>query len=251
MLNFYTKDWELKSIDTVLLDKDGTFQNDHLYWGKLAEKRVEAIIKKFNLSNNCFEDLCFAIGHNPKICRLIKNGPVGTLSRTDVIEFMVKYLKKYDIITDFKTMSDLFDDVHHEFMSQMEKYVDFIEYSEEFIKNLKSKGAKLAVVTSDSYSHTLEILKILKIDDCFECVIGKDSCEYEKKTGKPALLAIEKLQANPESTIVIGDAPMDAMMAENAKLRGSILVSTGQVDLEDLQKFSKYTVKNLSEVKIK
>ena len=38
MLNFYTKDWELKSIDTVLLDKDGTFQNDHLYWGKLAEK---------------------------------------------------------------------------------------------------------------------------------------------------------------------------------------------------------------------
>ena len=65
------------------------------------------------------------------------------------------------------------------------------------------------------------------------------------------MLAIEKLQANPESTIVIGDAPMDAMMAENAKLKGSILVSTGQVDLEDLQKFSKYTVKNLSEVKIK
>ena len=40
-------------------------------------------------------------------------------------------------------------------------------------------------------------------------------------------------------------------MAENAKLKGSILVSTGQVYLEDLQKFSKYTVKNLSEVKIK
>ena len=92
---------------------------------------------------------------------------------------------------------------------------------------------------------------IRDIFDCFECVIGKDSCEYEKKTGKPALLAIEKLQANPESTIVIGDAPMDAMMAENAKLKGSILVSTGQVYLEDLQKFSKYTVKNLSEVKIK
>ena len=27
MLNFYIKDWELKSIDTVLLDKDGTFYN--------------------------------------------------------------------------------------------------------------------------------------------------------------------------------------------------------------------------------
>ena len=84
MVDFIGNEWEIKNVKAVLLDKDGTFQDDNIYWGKLAENRISALIKYFNLNENLFEELCFAIGHNPKTCKLIKNGPVGILSRNQI-----------------------------------------------------------------------------------------------------------------------------------------------------------------------
>ena len=250
MVDFIGKDWKIKNINTVLFDKDGTFLNDHKYWGKLAECRIHKIIEQFHLDKNSFNDLCFAIGQDPIKCRLIKNGPVGILSRNEVVEFMVNELKKYNVTTDFQEISDLFDVVHKEFSENIEKYVESLEYSEDFIKNLKEKGVKLAVVTSDTYEHTLKTLEILNLKDMFDCVVGKDSCKEEKRSGKPALLALEKLNSNIEDTIVIGDASMDYQMGKNANLKGEILVATGQTDIEDLQKLSNCVVNNLSEVEI-
>jgi len=127
---------------------------------------------------------------------------------------------------------------------------DIIEYSENFIRKLKRYGLKLAVVTSDTTSHATQVLKILKIDDCFDIVIGKDSCSKDKKTGEPAILALEKLNSKKENTLVIGDALMDYQMAKNANLK-SILIATGQTNISDLKKCTNYVVKNLSEVEIK
>ena len=251
MVNFVGKDWEIKDINTVLFDKDGTFLNDHKYWGKLAECRIEKIIEQFGLDKNLFNELCIAIGEDPATCKLIKNGPVGVLSRNEVVEFMVNELKKYNVTTDFDTMSNLFDEVHKAFSANIEKYVESLEYSEEFIKTLKAKGLKLAVVTSDTYDHTLKTLNILGLEKYFDCVVGKDSCKEEKRTGKPALLALEKLNSKIEEAIVIGDALMDYEMGKNANLKGEIMVATGQTDIEDLRKCSKCVVNNLSEVEIR
>lgn len=244
------QNFNIKNIEAVLLDKDGTFQDDHIYWGKLAELRILEIIKYFQLNKSSFEPLCYAIGYEPKTCKLIKNGPVGVLSRNEVIEFMVNELSKYDVKTNFDEISDLFDKVHKEFLDDMPKYVHFIEYSEDFIKKLKACNIKLAVVTSDTYNHAVEVLKILKIDNCFDLVIGKDSCNKDKKTGEPALLAIKQLKVNKENTLVIGDAMMDYQMAKNADMV-CLLVATGQTEIQDLQKFTKNVVNNLNEVEIR
>lgn len=251
MVKFVGKDWEIDNINTVLFDKDGTFLNDHLYWGKLAECRIHKIIEVFNLDKNSFKDLCFAIGQDPINCKLIKNGPVGVLSRNEVVEFMVNELKKYNVSTNFEEISNLFDIVHKEFSANIEKYVKSLEFSEGFINALKNKGLKLAVVTSDTYEHTLKTLEILNLKEMFDCVIGKDSCKEEKRSGKPALLALEKLNSSIDEAIVIGDALMDYEMGKNANLKGEILVATGQTDIEDLRKCSKCVVNNLSEVEIR
>ena len=91
----------------------------------------------------------------------------------------------------------------------------------------------------------------MKLEGIFDCVIGKDSCKEEKRSGKPALLALEKLNSTPNKAIVIGDALMDYEMGKNAHLKGEILVATGQTDIEDLKKCSKCTVNDLSEVEIR
>lgn len=251
MTSFYTKNWELNNVEAVLFDKDGTIQDDHIYWGKLAENRIKEIINHFNLDKKYFEELCIKIGYNPNTNKLIKNGPVGTLSRTEVIEFTVNELINYDIKTDFNEISEIFDKVNTAFLSDITPYVFFLPGAKEFLNEVKKKNIKTALVTSDSTVNAKKVLEILKISDCFDCVIGKDSSDGEKKTGKPAVIAMEILNAKPSSTIAIGDAPMDFTMSENAGLKGCILVSTGQVDYENLEVLSKYCAKNLDEVKIK
>ncbi|MCQ2738819.1 MAG: HAD family hydrolase [bacterium] len=250
MANFHFNNFDINNINTVLFDKDGTFLDDNLYWGKLAECRIYKLIEYFNLDKNLFEELCFTIGYNPKICKLIKNGAVGVLSRNEVIDYMAKELAKYSVFTNFETISELFNIVHTEFLNNMDKYIKFIPYSENFIRNLKSLNLKLAVVTSDTHNHTKETLKILGIEDCFDCIIGKDDCTKDKKSGEPAIIALEKIKSDKNKTIVIGDALMDYFMAENSGLK-HIIVCTGQTDKDDLIKYTKYVVNDLSEVSIK
>lgn len=251
MISLYTDYWELNNIEAILFDKDGTIQDDHIYWGKLGECRIKAIIKHFNLDEKYFEELCYKIGYNPNTTRLIKNGPIGTLSRNEVIEFMVDELKNYSVSSDYNEISDIFDKVNKEFLSDITPYVYFISGAKEFLDKLREKNIKMGLVTSDGVENAKKVLKILEIEDYFECVIGKDSCAGLKKTGEPALLALNELKVSADKTIAIGDAPMDSEMADKAKLFGAVLVSTGQVDFEDLSKLSKYCIKNLNEVKIK
>ena len=59
------------------------------------------------------------------------------------------------------------------------------------------------------------------------------------------------LNANANTTISVGDAPMDYEMAKNANLKGSILVSTGQIPETKLKQLTDTTVQNLSEVIVK
>ena len=251
MISLFTNSWKLNNIEAILFDKDGTLQNDHIYWGKLAENRIKEIIKHFNLDENFFEELCIKIGYNPNDMKLIKNGPVGTLSRTEVVEFMVRELQNYNVKTDFDEISQIFDKVNKIFLSDITPYVFFLPGAKNFLDEIKKKNIKMGLVTSDSTVNAHKILEILQIDNYFDCVIGKDSCDEDKKTGKPAVIAMQKLNSNPSNTIAIGDAPMDYSMAEKAGLKGCILVATGQVDIANLEVLSKYCAQNLDEVKIK
>ena len=54
-----------------------------------------------------------------------------------------------------------------------------------------------------------------------------------------------------ENIISIGDAPSDYEMSTKANLKCSILVETGQVPIEKLQKLSDFSVKDLSNIHIK
>ena len=132
----------------------------------------------------------------------------------------------------------------------MFEYTYLLKGAKEFFEKLKTANVKMAVVTSDTYSHTVETLKYLGIENYFECVVGCDCLPYPKKSGKPALFALDKMQMSGNKTIVIGDAPMDALMAKNADIKASILVTTGQVPKDELLSYSPYVVDCLSEIEV-
>ena len=57
MINLKTSIWEIKNIDTVLFDKDGTIQDLHIYWGQIIRMRSRALIKIFKLKPYFFEKI--------------------------------------------------------------------------------------------------------------------------------------------------------------------------------------------------
>ena len=56
------------------------------------------------------------------------------------------------------------------------------------------------------------------------------------------------LSPNPNTTLMIGDAPMDYISAQNANIDKTILVATGQIDIETLALTSKHTIESLDKI---
>lgn len=251
MVDIASCDWQIDNVETVLFDKDGTFIDVHKYWGGIIKKRIGAICKFYNIKNEFYNELCLSLGYDINTKKLIPQGPIALLAREEVIDCLIQALNKIKIQAQAKDIENIFKQVHLEFLSEILDYVELIEDAKNLFDILKEKKVQMAVVTSDMRQNTIEILKYLNLDKYFDLIIGKDDCTKAKKTGEPALIALDKLKANPKTTIAIGDAPMDFQMALNGGLSASILVASGQVELNELKKYSKYSVKTLKDLQIK
>ena len=149
--------------------------------------------------------------------------------------------KRSDI---FKEMDDLFKEVHSDFKKDADAFIVPIAGCTVFFERLKQNNVRMAVITSDAKEMTLHTLKLLDLEKYFDLVITKEDTTEPKHTGKPALLALEKMNATVKNTIAIGDAPMDAQMAKNAGLKAAVLLATGQISQEYLKKYSEFTAGN-------
>ena len=90
----------------------------------------------------------------------------------------------------------------------------------------------------------------LPLIDCFDLVIGGDSGFGNKSSGKSASFVAESFNISSAKIISIGDAPSDFEMAIKSNLKCSVLVETGQVPLDQLQKLSRFSVNDLSDIYI-
>lgn len=94
------------------------------------------------------------------------------------------------------------------------------------IKDLKSKGFKLAIGSSGPSENVELLLTTLKIKDLFDVIITA----AEVKKGKPEpdvfLVAANFLDINPKNCVVIEDAPVGIQAANNAGMKSIALTTT-------------------------
>lgn len=250
MVKLYTDNWEIDNVETILFDKDGTFIDAHAYWGRIIEMRINAVMKHYGVEPACFAKLCLSLGLDTETGKLIPQGPIALLSREEVINSLIKALADFNVKSDVNTIAQIFKEVHSEFHKEIYEHVKVIDSAIDLFERLTSSGVTMAVVTSDTYANASTILKHMNLTKYFSLIIGKDNCTKAKKTGEPALIALEKLGANANTTISVGDAPMDYLMAKNGGLKGCILTATGQIPTENLKEYTQCVVNNLSEVKL-
>ena len=241
---------EINGVETILFDKDGTFVDLHYFWGKMTELRVTEVVKRFELDDSCFDELCNCLGYDANSGKMRSNGITALYSRSKIIEIFRKDLVEFGVITTNEILAEIFDYVSSAFYKDMKKYIKPIPTAITFIKSLKSRGVKTGIVTSDSIESTALTLDFFDWNDLFDVFVGRESSNETKESGALTKIALESLNADPKTTVMIGDAPMDYISAKNASIDATILVATGQIDVEELKQTSKFVLNDLSSLEI-
>ena len=251
MISLKTKDFELSNIETVLFDKDGTFIDLHYFWGKMTEMRIEEVICQFSLGQEIFQKLCLCLGYDVATGKMLADGITAMYSRSKIVEIFRQDLQKFGVNTTEEKLLEIFDKVNAIFYKDMQKYTKPIDSAIDFVKKVREKGCKTGVVTSDSKESTLLTLKQFGWESFFDVVVGRECSKHTKESGALTNIALSQLCANPKTTVMVGDAPMDYISAKNAAVEKVLLVATGQIGLSELAKITECVVDNLSSIEVK
>ena len=89
----------------------------------------------------------------------------------------------------------------------------------EAVRELRSRGVKLGVVTSKMHYGAQRGLRHCGFDGLFDVVIGADDVERHKPDPAPVRLALERLGADPDTAVMVGDSPHDLASGRGAGAR--------------------------------
>jgi phosphoglycolate phosphatase len=116
------------------------------------------------------------------------------------------------------------------------------------LERLRDMGVVMSIASSRSSPSLLLFIRSMGIADHFSLVLGSDSVENHKPHPEPVLKTLEKLVFKPSEAIVVGDMPVDIVMARNASVP-SVGVSYGNATREELiAAGADYVIDNFAEL---
>jgi pyrophosphatase PpaX len=105
------------------------------------------------------------------------------------------------------------------------------------LEELNRRGHVLAVVTSRTRATAEDYMDRFGLIGYFNVMVACEDTEAHKPDPEPLLIGLEKLGANPDEAIMIGDAKYDIGCAGNAGVESVIVGWSHPVDDEDLRSF--------------
>lgn len=106
--------------------------------------------------------------------------------------------------------------------------------TKETLAELQARGFTLALCTSRSNNSLNALLQVLGIRTHFSAIVTNEDVSHPKPAPDIALLALERLGAQPDETLVVGDTVFDLQMGRAARCR-TCGVTWGNQDRAQLQ----------------
>jgi len=114
---------------------------------------------------------------------------------------------------------ELLKEVDMKFRECYRKYASSVGIFPEVIdvlKELKLRGATLAVASNIPTLFLREHLRKLEIDRYLDTITGQEDCDEQKPSPKPILFTVEKLGARPQEAMYVGDMEEDIIAGKKA-----------------------------------
>ena len=96
------------------------------------------------------------------------------------------------------------------------------------LERLKDEGRRLGIVTAKRRITVDLAFNVVPLRHLFDTVVGGDETEKHKPDPEPLLLALERLDAQPDEAAYVGDAPFDIQAAKAAGIF-SVAVTWGGI----------------------
>lgn len=118
----------------------------------------------------------------------------------------------------------------------------------ETVAELKRQGVRIAVVTNKVREAAFKGLELTRLDKFFDVVVAVDDVKRAKPNAEPIMKALDELQADPETTLMVGDSQFDIQAGKNAGTytAGVAWSLKGREFIENLQ--PDYVIEHMSEI---
>ncbi len=129
-----------------------------------------------------------------------------------------------------------FDEIRDQFLNHyLENIAEetrLYEGMENILGTLENNNKIWGIVTNKSSWLTEPLLRALSLDTRTACVVSGDTLEHKKPHPAPILHACELIQADPASTVYIGDAQRDIEAGRNAGTK-TLIALYGYIDKDE------------------
>jgi pyrophosphatase PpaX len=140
----------------------------------------------------------------------------GQYGREDVLPFLGPTLHEVFGNMDPEKVEEMVLDYRTFNLANHDALVKEFEGVIETVETLKSKGYKLAIVTTKREDVALKGMRLMKLDPFFDVVVAYDHVKKVKPDPEPIMLALEQLNAKPEEAMMVGDNFHDILAGKNA-----------------------------------
>lgn len=140
----------------------------------------------------------------------------GQYKRESVIPFMGPTLTESFSTVDADRVDELITEYRRFNIEMHDEFVEEYETVYETIETLHNKGYKIGIVTTKARNVVEMGLSFSRLKQFFDVVITIDDVQNAKPHPEPIQLALKKLDASPEETIMVGDNYHDIEGGKNA-----------------------------------
>lgn len=141
----------------------------------------------------------------------------GQYTRADILPHMGKTLvTQMGIWGEQSQVQDMIETYRKFNLEQHDRLVAIFPNVQETLKKLHHMGCKMAIVTSKMRLTADMALKMFDLEPYMSAVITLDDTDKHKPEPEPLLLAMQKIGASPEQTLMVGDSPYDILGGQAA-----------------------------------
>jgi len=232
----------------VIFDKDGTLVDQHLLLLELAKARRTSIRRLAGVKAcGQWEKM---VGINLKSSKIDYSGPLAMAPcREEVLVASVAFYLNGRSWDDAKQLAER---AYDEADASMKPPYGTVPLAgvEGTLKQLRRRGFKLAIASTDAHRRTVESLEMLKIASLFDAVVGGDDVLNGKPSPDMICEVLEKTESKADEAVMVGDSMSDMQMGRNARVKACVGVLTGSARRQKLEQLADVVIASVADLRV-
>jgi len=252
MINLEINGAELKNIELIIFDKDGTLFELYPYWSKIAMRRSENICKGLDIvDEGLVEWIALKMGVNIRSQRMNPEGPIGIYNREHIQKSLYNELKERGYPIKENIIQSAFRETD-EYVHKEEILRDSLVPVRGLLNFLKSiDGRCKGAIFSYDLTDRLELIaRLFGISDNFDMFLGGDRILYSKPDPWGAIKIMSDLHISPENTALMGDSIFDIECGKRARCNHLITILSDISNSKLLGPVSNAVLKDFTEISV-